>query len=114
MPNALEAVKQAAMDAVKAGKPTEVLFGTVISADPLKIQVEQKLALGEKQIILCRNVKDYPVEMSVEHFTEETDGHQHPYRGKKVFLVHNRLKAGEEVVLLRVQGGQKYLVIDRL
>ena len=47
MPSALEAVKRAAVEAVDAKKPVLVLFGTVISDSPLKIQVEQKLTLGE-------------------------------------------------------------------
>ncbi len=34
--------------------------------------------------------------------------------GKIRIIVHNALKAGEQVVLLRMQGGQKYLVVDRL
>ena len=92
MPSALEAVKRAAVEAVDAKKPVLVLFGTVISDSPLKIQVEQ----------------------TVDHFTEITDNHRHPYKGRKKFLVHNKLKAGEQVVLLRIQGGKKFLVVDRL
>mgnify|MGYP001069769087 CR=1 FL=1 len=114
MPSALEAVKRAAVEAVDAKKPVLVLFGTVISDSPLKIQVEQKLTLGEKQLVLCRDVTDYKVEMTVDHFTEITDNHRHPYKGRKKFLVHNKLKAGEQVVLLRIQGGKKFLVVDRL
>lgn len=114
MPSALEAVKQAAVEAVEAKKPVLALFGTVISDSPLKIQVEQKLTLGEKQLVLCRSVTDYELEMTVEHDTEVEQDHKHPYKGKKIFLVHNRLKAGEKVMLLRVQGGKKFLVVDRL
>ena len=50
----------------------------------------------------------------MDHFTEITDNHRHPYKGRKKFLVHNKLKAGEQVVLLRIQGGKKFLVVDRL
>ena len=38
LPNAVELVKQAAVEAVEAGKPVHLLFGEVISASPLKIQ----------------------------------------------------------------------------
>lgn len=136
MPNSnndpVELIKRAALGAVEASKPVNVLFGTVISAAPLKISVEQKLTLGQKQLILSRNVTDYSVAMTVDHTTENhshthtiedtyTGGgsasmetHNHEYKGTKTFRVHNALKSGEKVILIRVQGGQKYLVFDRL
>ena len=42
MPNMVELIKKAALDAVKESKPTSIVFGTVISIEPLKINVEQK------------------------------------------------------------------------
>jgi hypothetical protein len=129
----VEAVKKAAMQAVEASKPSGVYFGTVISASPLKINVEQKMILGSKQLILTRNVTDYAVEMTVDHYTQNetehahavhdtyTNGgssdptiHLHAYKGTKVFTVHNGLVNGEKVILLRVPGGQKYVVWDRI
>lgn len=40
--------------------------------------------------------------------------HSHSYSGTKRFLVHNGLKIGEKVVMLRIQGGQKFIVLERL
>ncbi len=40
--------------------------------------------------------------------------HSHGYTGRKAFTVHNGLKVGEEVVLMKQKGGQKYLVLDRV
>lgn len=117
MPDAAElikAIKRAAVEAVNASKPAAVCFGKVTSASPLKILVEQKMTLGEAQLILTRNVTEYKVEMTVEHFTEEAAAHRHEYKGKKIFTVHNGLVVGDEVILLRQQGGQKYIVADRL
>lgn len=79
-----KAIKKAAMDAVDASKPCNVFFGKVTSASPLKINVEQKMTLGEKQLVLTKTAKDAP------------------------------LNENDEVVLLRQQGGQKFIVIDRL
>lgn len=132
MPDAVElikAVKRAALEAVRASKPAEVCFGEVTGTAPLKIAVEQKMILGHAQLILTRNVTDYKVEMTVDHHTEiqeevqgdgtgeETSGikeHIHAYQGKKQFTVHNGLGVGDEVLLLRQQGGQKYIVVDRI
>lgn len=37
---------------------------------PLEITTDQKLILGEKQLILTNAVRDYTVEMTVDHVTE--------------------------------------------
>ena len=114
----IETFKQAALDAVRAKKPTEISFGRVINIEPLQINVEQKMTLEAVQLILCRNVTDYTVEMSVAYTTDgvlnDDIQHQHEYAGRKQFTVHNGLVVGDEVVLIRLQGGQRFLVIDRL
>lgn len=40
--------------------------------------------------------------------------HNHTYTGKKRFRVHNGLKKGDNVVLIQVQGGQKFIVLDKV
>jgi hypothetical protein len=195
-----DVIKQTALGAVNAIKPTAVFFGQVISTDPLKINVEQKITLERPQLVLARNVTDYTVEITVDHSTasawvplttsetahmhsvpahqadsanpsiththnisatqtaeggeEEPHTHSvpaaqtepaspdtthihniaaqstaiggfstavtqagqhiHGYAGRKKFLVHNGLAVGDEVILVQVQGGQKFLVLDRL
>lgn len=118
------------MEAVEAGKPVNLLFGTVISASPLKIQVDQKAIYTEKMLVLTRNVTDYEVDMTVSHQTvvithghpvtdtytgggtaEDID-HNHPIQGRKKFKVHNALVVGDWVVLARIQKGKKFVVLD--
>lgn len=119
----LEIIKKAAVEAVDSKNPSGLLFGKVISDSPLKVLVEQKMTLSMKQLVLCRNVTDFKVMMTVKHFTEDKGGgtgdssyetHKHEYKGKKEFLVHNKLKTGDEVLLLRQQGGQKFIIVDRV
>lgn len=45
---------------------------------------------------------------------EDTTKHAHEYKGRKKVLIHYGLKQGESVLLIRMQGGQKYLVLDRI
>lgn len=130
--NALvRAVKKAAVEAVRAENPMGVCHGTVTGLSPLEITTDQKLILGEKQLILTNAVRDYTVEMTVDHVTEVishghsvtdtyTGGgtaqpvdHSHPYKGRKSFRVHLGLKMGEKVILVRCDGGQKFVVLDR-
>ena len=132
MPNAVEVVKRAAVEAVEAGKPVHLLFGQVISAAPLKIQVDQKAIYTEKMLVLTRNVTDFEMDVTVSHKTEiithghpvtdtytgggtaENIDHDHPYTGRKKFKVHNALVVGDWVVLARMQKGKKFVVLDRI
>ena len=123
LPNPVEVVKRAAVEAVDQSKPVHLLFGEVISTSPLKIQVDQKSIYTEKMLILTRNVTDYEVDMTVSHITLTRAGgsgdpafasHSHDYKGRKKFKVHNALVKGDEVVLARVQKGKRYVVLDRV
>lgn len=130
MPDAVgiaKKIKRAAIEAQESTKPVEVCFGKVTSASPLKILVEQKLPLGEGQLILTRNVtnfKTYITGGNVKNYYytgSDTDGgtapvvpsHVHAI-GKVQITVHNGLVVGDEVILIRQQGGQKYIVVDRI
>lgn len=118
-------VKQAAVEAVKAGSPVGVVYGNVTGTSPLEITTDQKLKLGAAQLILTDAVRDYAVEMTTlpaYHETEETSGgsgdaafasHKHRYQGRKKWKVHNALQMGEKVILLRCDGGQQFVVLSR-
>lgn len=112
-------IKRAALEAVLAAKPFSLTYGTVINANPLQITVDQKLTLYAEQLILTNSVRDYTVEMTVNHVTENALSdtnltHAHSYLGRKCFTVHLALKKGEQVILFRADGGQKYIVLDRV
>ena len=123
LPNLVELMKKAALQAVENSMPTGIFFGTVVTTSPLKINVEQKMILDASNLVLTSLVSTFNVDMTMEHFTEETSGgsgygafdnHRHEYKGRKKFTVHLGLSPGEKVILLRVQGGQKYIVLDRV
>lgn len=138
MPNVIETIKRIALSAVENTKPAEVMFGEVVSASPVKILVEQKLLLEEPFLILTKAVLDHWVDITVDHYTEsdplisdddvldtkhthpntavgEFDPtHWHRYLGRKKIKIHNGLLEGEKVILIRLQGGQRYVVLDRI
>lgn len=117
-------IKALAKNAVNEGKPMELAYGLVESASPLTIKVSQKLPLEEDDLILTDMVRDHTVDITVSHQTNENEAneglmtdyklHSHTYSGRKKITLHYGLKTGERVLLLREQGGQKYLVIGRL
>jgi len=110
----VQSIKRAAVDAVRAEAPAEVCFGTVTGVDPLEITIDQKLTLTEPFLALCRDVTDYTVEMTAAYETETAEGHRHEITGTKQFLVRNGLTLSDEVILMRMQGGQKFVVWDRV
>lgn len=127
----LIAIKKASVEAVNALNPTEIRYGKVISANPLQIRLDTKMTLSDMQLVLTRNVKDYTVNVTMNWTSENAvhdhsytdDGssmttgsntHNHQVKGTKSITIHNGLKLDEKVLLLREQGGQKYIVLDRL
>ena len=119
----LRAIKKASIDAIENNVPVAIVTGTVISNNPIKIQVDQKLILTQTQIVLTRNVTDFKRDETVDHMTERAVGgshyalfesHQHQYKGRKEFKIHNKLEAGDVVLMIREQGGKHYYVIDRI
>lgn len=113
----LNSIKKAAQEAVDASKPVAVLFGKVLSVSPLEINVEQKMILHSAQLVLTRSVTDYTTDVTVDWSTENKSmnaNHAHGISGKKSMTIHHGLKVNDEVILLRMQGGQKYVVIDKV
>lgn len=130
--NPVDLVKRAAAEAVEAGKPVNLLFGTVVSDTPLKIQISQKSTYTESMLVLTRNVMDYEVDVTISaqsvvishgHPVVDTYTgggiaqeirHNHPIKGTKKIKIHNALVVGDQVLLARIQGGKKFVVLDRI
>lgn len=119
----LKLIKKTSMDAFIASQPANVVFGKVVGVSPLKIKVDQKLTLGPAQLVLSRNVTEYRLSATMNHSTENKSGgsgdssfasHNHEIKGKKTITVHNALTIDEEVIMMQMSGGQKYVVIDRI
>ena len=102
MHNMLNIIKQAALEAVEASAPVQVLYGTVESASPLSVRVDQRFTLSKKFLVVPEYLTDYTVK--IEFTGSEA----------REATVYNALKAGETVLLLRMQGGQKYVILDRI
>lgn len=123
-PDLVGIIKLAAQEAVEAGKPVKVAFGEVKTIKPLMIMVDQKLPLTEAFLVLTEAVKDHEHEITVIDWqTQNASGgggdsafaaHAHQIVGRKKIIIHNALQVGEKVLLLAMQGGQKYIVVDRV
>lgn len=118
-----EVMKQLAGQAEDAGRPSDYILGTVEASDPLAIRVSQKDLITAEYLITTDAVRDYDVDIEVNHVTENRAGgggyaeyasHNHDYKGRKRIRVYNGLKPGEIVAMIRQRGGQQYLVVSRI
>ncbi|MDR1754601.1 MAG: DUF2577 domain-containing protein [Eubacterium sp.] len=116
----MDIIKRCAVESVEARDPMQIMVGKVISIDPLKIFLDQRVILSEKFLIIPPTLTDYTIEAEVDHLTENAfDGdsekeHNHKYSGKKEFKILNKLEVDDRVLVLREQGGQKFYVINKL
>lgn len=84
----IEIIKKAALDAVEAQYPVRVLFGVVETASPLVVRVDQKLLLSGDMLVVA-------------------------WGARECEQVQSGLQEGDCVILLRMQGGQKYVLLDK-
>lgn len=129
----IDAIKRIVDNLLERKKLMIFEYGTVEEVSPLKIRIDQKHLLYEDDLKLSHLVKDYYVDITVQHSTDSIYGswdtnhshpnvspatipidHEHEYKGRKKILIHSGLLKGEKVILLRQQGGQMYYVVDRV
>ena len=119
LPNVL---KSLVAQTVRGMNPSDFVLGEVISEAPLVIRVGEN-ELDEDFLILSDNVRDFEVDIEVNHITEKRAGgggyaeyasHDHDYKGKKKIIIYNGLKIGEKVVMIQQSGGQLFFVANRV
>jgi hypothetical protein len=80
----VQTFKKAAIEAVNEAQPMSCVFGLVTKNSPFNIQIDSKLNLTSTFLMLTET-------------------------SKKIDY-----KIGDKVLLIKMQGGQKYIVIDRV
>lgn len=113
----LDTVKRAAIEAVKASNPVSIAYGTVIGVNPLQVRINPYIILNEADgvLIVARSITDYTVDVTLDDWNTETSGnHSHAITGTKKMTIRNGLKIDDIVILLKMQGGQRYVAIDKV
>ena len=134
MASLLEVIKQAGVDAVGATNPVAVMFGTVTKASPLEVNVDQRFTLTEdflvipESLMMLRNSQgNFNMSLkgnvltgpAVEDESEERWTGSMRIYGAELEATRGSLQlepfsVGDKLILLRIQGGQKYVVLDRV
>lgn len=122
-----DAIKQIVQTTLQNSKPAVFLFGTVTREEPLQIFVDNRFYLEGEALVVPLTLQkkamdthyhgllthsaepDRPIE-SLQNGVYATDSGS---KGNEKEMYYG-LKAGEKVVLLRNQGGQQFLVLERV
>ena len=122
-------IKILSLDAMEQGRPMNVLFGTVEKAKPLEIRIDQKQLIKSEYLILTNAVRDYKTKFTFDNpnikqvyttwdMSESSESTENKIAFKEKIqhevTIYNGLNKGDKVLLLRVQGRQKFIVLDRL
>lgn len=94
-------IKEVVRATVNESKPVAFCYGTVESASPLKIRLNQKMILTSAFLVLSEACRDTETKMMIDGVTKNVK-------------VLKRLKVGEKVLMIRFDSGQKYYVVERV
>ncbi len=111
MPSLLDIIKTAGMDAVGASNPVNIIFGEVMTTAPLSVNIDQRFTLPAEFLILPESLSKYEVDLKHSH--SASDGQTGEALTEKL-VIRAGLKTGDKVLLIRVQGGQQYVVLDKV
>lgn len=97
----LDTVKRIAQQTGEAGAPAAILFGTVVSAAPLTVRLDNRFDISGEALLVPRELR------AGEYRT-------HTHGGTGGTESYYGLAAGEKVALLRNAGGQQFYVLGRV
>lgn len=78
----------------------DFMFGIVKGTNPLTVTIEQKMTVEKEHLIVPESLTDYTVKCEIDGSTKD-------------LKVKNALKTGDKIILLREQGGQRFLILDK-
>ncbi|WP_438448195.1 DUF2577 domain-containing protein [Gorillibacterium sp. sgz5001074] len=84
-----ETIARIGLGAVESTDPVSVLFGTVTQTEPLEVNLDQRINLPSAVLIVPESLA-------------------------QPALNRRPLEPGDSVILLRLPGGQRYIVLDRV
>lgn len=79
-----DTLKKLILETIENTKPTTIVIGKITKLSPFTIQADVKMPLTSTFLILTETVRD------------------------------KELKIGDKMILIRIKGGQRYVVVDRM
>jgi hypothetical protein len=94
----LDSIKKAGAAAHAAGNPMAVMIGKVTKINPLEVNVDQRFTLTEDFLIVPESLTRFEAVLA----------------SSEKLLIRSGLEAGDAVLMLRVQGGQQFVMLDKV
>ena len=116
----LQIIKKAALETVENSKPVEILNGLVTSLEPLRIKLNQFLTIDENFIIKPESLFEHELGINVNEQRiilkdENEESKEYEVTAQKIKVrIESQIKGNDKLLLLRTQGGQKYLILDKV
>ena len=110
----IDIVKRASLEAMDNAQMADLRYGKVINVSPLKVKITDQFILPESLLVVPEHLTNYKVNITTDWETNPTENHKHNITGTKTITINNALKVGDNLALLRQQGGQGYFILDRI
>jgi len=92
----------------------DIVYGKVISIDPLKIQTSNQMILSESFLVLGRSVTKHKERIKVLSHSDtigEVSGNRPVVM--ETIEIDGSLQVNDEVTMIRFDGGQQFYVLER-
>lgn len=99
MADLLSVVKEAANAAVEAGNPVSIVYGEVLKNNPVEVKVDQRFSLPADFLVVPESLRR--LEITIPGLSGTV-------------LVRRGLEKGDQVIMIRAQGGQQFIILDRV
>lgn len=108
MADIYEAIKVLVNQVLSSTEFADIELGEIISTQPLKIKLSDRLILNQSQVMLTDAVMLKTVNLTHKHEDGEDTALTSP------IIVRDGLKKGDKVLLLKAKQGQTYVIISRV
>ncbi|GAA0041667.1 hypothetical protein LATKL145_00770 [Lactobacillus amylovorus subsp. animalium] len=114
----------------RGGKPSDysdVVYGTVISAKPLKVQLSNNMVLTDDFIVLGKHIGKFKLQGNAimkgsadmtfhgHHDTANISKADLSFKKTSMYIeFDNSLESGDKVTMIRLDGGQQFYLFERL
>lgn len=100
-----EAIKELSKQQSEGTYPTAIMFGTITGVKPVVLKIDNQI-YGSGFVVVPERLTNYKVSVDVDDSTVKLDG--------STMTIHNALKVGDKVIVARQNGGQKFVILDRI
>ena len=95
----------------RGGTPSDysdIVFGTVLKVKPLEVQLANDMVLTEDFLLLGKHIGKFKVQGKAVFEVS------FPKKEKMYIEVDNSLEKGDKLMLIRLDGGQQYYILERI